>query len=260
MQRRLIQGALILSGALAIVGASASESQAFFWWHSRCCYRPVYRPIYYRPVYTSYYAPACNPCGSYGCSPCGYGCNPCGGCSPCGVGGCGIACGPGGCSIDSGASSGSSGGDELRDPEPPQTFRRDEESPPDDGFRPRGNDDLPPSDDIYNQDALKVDPGTPESTIRQKQPAPMPEPEAADEAQEGGTQESEGSDVEAESPQELQLPPFQFDDKITWKPRTSRSRLQIRASFANPIVERTKVDPNSNWEPVPSSGLKLVSK
>lgn len=80
-----------------------------------------------------------------------------------------------------------------------------------------------------------------------KQPAPMTDPEA----------DVVPADPEVESPEPMAL---QLDNAITWKPRTSRSRLQIRASFANPVVVRTKVDPNKNWVPVADQELRLVSK
>jgi len=264
MNRRLIQCGAMLFGAMAIVGATASESQAFWWGYG--CYRPCYRPVAcYRPVVT-YYAPSCNPCG-YSCNPCRSYCNPCGGyaCNPCGYsqcgpGGCGIACsssscGPGGCGVDLGTTAPRSNADpNVRDPEPPQTFTDPED---DSGFGPRNrdNDPLPPYEG--DREALKPDSDAAESTIQQKQPAPMPEPEEA-----GGATAGDGSedDSGAEAPS-LQLPlPLPLGDTITWKPRTSRTRLQIRASFSNPVVVRTKVDPNKDWVPVATQDMKLVSK
>jgi hypothetical protein len=76
-------------GSLSLIAAPSASSAGFFhWMHygwNDCCYAPpVMQTAYYGGWDAGCCAP-CNPCGSFGCSPCGFG-----GCGPGG-------CGPGGC-------------------------------------------------------------------------------------------------------------------------------------------------------------------
>ena len=271
MNRRLIQTAAILLGAVAIVGSSPSESHAFWWGFG--CYRPCYRPVAcYRPVVT-YYAPSCNPCGvscnpcGYACNPCGYGCNPCG-YSQCGPAGCGIACSSSSCGPADVASTSA-----TRRPAPirPATIE-------------------PPSRRKRLTDPMS-------STVPLTTAALVPEIEATTRCRRMTTtigtvrrssqilmQPSRRSN--RKSPHQCLSPKKPAErrpvtDRMMPVPKRrvcrchcrcrlatrslgnrGRAALVCRSGLASltPVVARTKVDPNQDWVPVASQDVKLVSK
>ena len=143
--------------------------------------------------------------------------------------------------------------------EPPRTFeqpRSNDRLPPDppedSGFRRResGNgttfSDEPEGDrEMFNKPIQVPDPSAPA-----REPAPTEDPIPDD----GGT---DAPLFEDDS--ESAVPLLKLDDKVAWSSAPVRTRLKIRARFNDPIVARTKVDPNSRWLPV-LTDTKIASK
>lgn len=57
----------------------------------------------------------------------------------------------------------------------------------------------------------------------------------------------------------LPVPSLKLEEKITWRTVPTRTRINVRASFGNPKVVRTRVDINRGWVTLPT-GSKIVAK
>ena len=209
-------------------------------------YVPTYTYASYAPM--AYDPAACCPTA---CNPC----CPTTGCDPC------AACPGGVCAYDAAPV----GGALTPQPDgamgPPRTYLDQPPTgtspatpPADNGFRRRApqqeqNEDVfgdpgatPPQADTFGSSEQSDLYKLPESVIKQRGPAPA------------GGPSIEGAETET-----LRIPPLGLDDKITWRDAPERTRLSVAASYATPVVARTKIDPNSGWTPVPA-GTQLAKK
>jgi hypothetical protein len=57
----------------------------------------------------------------------------------------------------------------------------------------------------------------------------------------------------------LTVPSLKLEEKITWRTVPTRTRINVRASFGNPKVVRTRVDVNRGWVTLPTES-KIVAK
>lgn len=204
-------------------------------------YAPSYGYASYAPV-AAYDAGAC-------CPPaCPAPCDPC------------AACPGGACAYDAVPPAGPLTPQPDGSMGPPRTYLDEppmgtNPSPPpaDNGFRRRApqqeqQEDVfgdpgttPPQADAFGaeqSDLFKV----PESVIEQRRPAP-----------------AGGPSVEGIGTEGLRVPPLGLDDRITWRSAPERTRLSVAASYATPVVARSKIDPNSGWTPV-AAGTQLAKK
>lgn len=260
MRRQLPTAALTLICSLGALATGASSSQAAqlcygnYWYAGsapRVAYYSYYAPVvrysaYYAPASccptTTYYAPACSPCGYC----CGFGCGAC--CDPCSV--CYAPVCPAECTP----------AQPNGTPEPAQddsqwegrTYQEDDgsgdstEFDPGYGTRGEGREtQKPPADEDGQQ------------VIQPREPAPVDIPVPDPVPQEGDSEEAEqpaGNEGEPEARREhpsLRVPTLDLDRKLTWRTAPSRARLTIRSSFGNATVSRRNVNVNAGWVPVP---------
>lgn len=295
MRRFPVQLFLPVLSAAILLGAP-KESKAvcclFDWWGA---YRPTYSS-YYAPNYSTYYSPSyysagywpstsyyassgyggCSSCCSTGncglqtsysipscCSPC-TSCAPCGlGCSNCASGDCGLASSSNADPTPANSRAGSSGQNPTFIDEEDRGMGSGYEGNPmnpaksetDPGFKPHESDGaIDPLDQTFGTGSAGVTRmqqfKMPETVIKRREPAPTDAPKSEPTRKVNGVQP-------------LQFPRENFDEKITSRSVTHRTRLVERRSWEQPVIAKnvTRQVPEGNlgWVPVPAP-TQLVRK
>ncbi len=234
---------VLLFGVLALQVPDTAEAQLFGRWRWSGYSTPT-TTYYYSgygwgtssccPTTTTYYASSCSSCG---CNPCGCttACSPCSSCSSCSNCSTCSSCTTGNCGFAS-----ATGADLKPTPDdgPPQTYAPEgtEEGPAEtNGFEGRtepGPDEFDPPFDGEDgtTEAFKPPVGEGELIPMKKQP-PMPKID--------------------EEP--ARIVPLDDSRAFTWTLTPVPSRVRMQARFGTPVVARTTIDPNAEWESVPAT-------